>query len=363
VVSVRHRPPYRVTRVALLTEIPAPYRIPLFNALAQRVDLTVLYLRERNPERPYGLHADELRFRSRVLPGLDLTVAGRWVVLNAGVSWALRGLGALVLGGWNQPAFWEAMAWGRLRRVPMVAWVESTGRDRRTGRLEPTKRRLVRNVSRFVVPGTASREYLHTLGVPDERIDDAPNAVDAHLFTSGTRTRGEGPCRLLAVGRLAPEKGLDTLLAAADGLPVEIVLAGTGPAEPELRRLAGPNVRFLGHVDRDGLPALYADADVLVMPSRSDPWGMVLNEAALAGLPLVSTSAAGAAHELIEDGVNGFRVPPDDPEALRAALARLVEDEPFRRAAGERSRMIAARFTPERWADAVARAVEAVRDD
>lgn len=81
---------------------------------------------------------------------------------------------------------------------------------------------------------------------------------------------------------------------------------------------------------------------------------MVLNEAALAGLPLVSTTAAGAAHELVEDGVNGFVVPPDDVTALRGALRRLVEDAAFRRAAGDRSRALGARFTPERWADAVA---------
>jgi glycosyltransferase involved in cell wall biosynthesis len=234
-------------------------------------------------------------------------------------------------------------------------------RERRSGRLEPLKRRLLTGVSRFVVPGRASREYLHDLGIVDERIDDAPNAVDASVFTSGTRTRNGGPCRLLAVGRLAREKGIDVLLRAAEGLPVEILLAGTGPEEPELRRLAGPNTTFLGHVDRDALPALYADADVLVMPSRSEPWGMVLNEAALAGLPLVSTTAAGAAHELIEDGLNGFRVAPDNLEALRDALLRLVEDATFRRAAGRHSRRVAARFTPERWADEVVRAVEAAR--
>src|SRR5581483_8111715 len=117
---------------------------------------------------------------------------------------------------------------------------------------------------------------------------------------------------------------------------------------------APPNVRFLGYVDRDELPRLYADADVLAMPSRSDPRGMALNEGALAGLPLVSTDAAGAAHELIEDGVNGFRVPPADAGALRDALRKLAEDAEFRSRAGTRSAELGARLTPSRWADAVA---------
>jgi glycosyltransferase involved in cell wall biosynthesis len=349
-----------VTRVTLLTEIPAPYRIPLFNALAERVELDVVFLRDRNPDRPYGSHDDEMRFARSVLRGVDVTVHGRWLVLNRGVSRRLRGADAVVLGGWNQPAFWEALAWCRVRRVPVALWVESTGRDSRTGRAEPVKRALLRGVDAFVVPGTAARAYVESLGVPVERIRTAPNAVDAAIFGFGSRARSDDRVRLLAVGRLAYEKGIDTLLEAADGLPVDIVLAGVGPEEGRLRALAGANVTFAGQVERDTLPSLYADADVAVMPSRSDPWGMILNEAALAGLPLVSTTAAGAAFDLIEDGVNGFRVPADDPGALRAAIVRLVEDADFRRAAGERSREIGARFTPEAWADAVCETVSAI---
>ena len=347
-----------MTRLALLTEIPAPYRIPLFNALASRLELHVVFLRERNPLRPYDLHADELHFERSVLPGFDLTLGGRWLVVNAGATRPLRDADAVLLGGWNQPAFWRALLWCRLHRVPVVIWVESTARDRRSGKLERAKRSLLAGVSGFVVPGQASRDYLLALGVAVEKITVAPNAVDPGIFAAGVRSRGDGPVRLLAVGRLAREKGIDTLLAAARGLPVELVLAGTGPEEARLRALAGPNTTFLGQVERDALPRLYADADVAVVPSRSEPWGMVLNEAALAGLPLVSTTATGAAFELVEDGVNGFRVPPDDVPALREALRQLVEDASFRHAAGMRSREIASRFTPETWADAVCQAVE-----
>ena len=348
-----------MTRLALLTEIPAPYRIPLFNALAGRLDLRVLFLRERHPDRPYDLHREELHFDWQVLPGFAATVRAHWLVVNRGVG----GIGtpdAVMLGGWNQPAFWEALARCRARGIPAILWTESTHMDWRSGRLDAPKRLLLRAPRAFVVPGSAARDYLRALGVGDDRIFVAPNAVDARVFGTATRTRTDGPVRVLAVGRLAPEKGIDTLLRATRDLPVEVVLAGTGPEEQRLRAFAGDNVTFLGHVGRDGLAAVYADADVLAMPSRSDPWGMVLNEASLAGLPLVSTTAAGASWELIEDGVNGFRVPPDDVGALRDAIARLAGDEDFRRAAGERSREIAARFTPDAWAEAVVRAVSAV---
>ena len=346
-------------RVVLLTEIPAPYRISLFNALAERVELTVLFLRERHPERPYRLHEEELRFEWHLLSGRHVLTRRWWLVLNRGVVGALRRArpDAALLGGWNQPAFWVALAWVRARRVPAILWVESTGRDRRSGRLEPAKRMLLRAATAFVVPGAASREYLLGLGVAEERIAVAPNAVDPAIFRApAERDARERPV-VLAVGRLSAEKGLDVLLRAADGLDVDVVLAGTGPEEQRLRALAGPHVRFLGHVDRDELPHLYASADMLAMPSRSEPWGMVLNEGALAGLPLVATDAAGAAHDLIEDGANGFRVPAGNAAALRDALRRLAEDPELRARMGVRSAEIGRRFTPAAWADAVAEVV------
>jgi glycosyltransferase involved in cell wall biosynthesis len=344
-----------VTRVALLTEIPAPYRIPLFNALADRTELTVLFLRERHPERPYRLHEDELRFAWRVLPGRHVMTRRWWLVVNRGVIGALRALrpDVLLLGGWNQPAFWIAIAWARLRRVPVILWIESTGRDTRSGRFERVKRALLRAADAFVVPGAAAAAYLESLGVARTRVTIAPNAVDPQIFrAASSREPHERPV-ILSVARLSPEKGVDVLLRAARGIDADVVIAGTGPEEGRLRRLGGNGVRFLGNVDRDALPSVYASADVLVVPSRSETWGMALNEAAHVGLPLVATDAVGAAHDLIEDGSNGFRVGTDDVDALRAVLERLAGDADLRARFGARSRELSERFTPEVWAAAI----------
>ena len=348
-------------RVVLLTEIPAPYRIPLFNALAELVDLHVVFLRERHPDRPYGLHTEEWAFDAEVLPGRDVTLGGRWVVLNRHILQAVRGADIVLLGGWNQPAFWLALAWARVNRTPAVAWVESTLGDRRPARTQRAKRLLARACSGFVVPGTAARAYVDALA-PGARVATAPNAVDAGVFASRVADRealraelGLDGCCFLYVGRLAAEKGVDVLLQAFAGVDGELVLAGTGPDEPRLRRMAPPRTRFLGYLGRDELPAWYAAADVLVLPSLSEPWGMPLNEAAAAGLPIVATDAVGAAAELVEPGRNGFVVPAGDAAALGGALQRFAEDPALRVAAGARSRELAALVTPERWAGVVAR--------
>lgn len=347
-------------RIVLLTEIPSPYRIPLFNALAERVEFRALFLARADPRRPFfELYPDEWRFDHRFLPGRGLRVGGRFVVLNRGVVRALRAFApdAVSVGGWNEPAFWQAFLWCSTRRVPLLVWVESTARDVRPQRasLELAKRLMVRGAAGFFVPGQAAAAYVRSLGVADERIEIAPNAVDEAIFARAAHAReGRETCTFLYVGRFDPEKGLDMLLRAFERVPGELVLAGSGGEEERLRGLASNRVRFLGPLAREELVDWYARADVFVLPSRSEPWGMVLNEAAAAGLPLVATEAVGAAHDLIEDGVNGFRTPSGDEAALAEAMRRLAEDESLRTAAGARSRELARRFTPEAWAKGVA---------
>ncbi|MGH3105186.1 MAG: glycosyltransferase family 4 protein, partial [Gaiellaceae bacterium] len=296
----------------------------------------------------------------RVLPGRQLLRGGRWTVLNRGVLRELRRFrpDAVGVGGWNQPAFWQALLYARARRIPLLVWVESTARDARSEALplELAKRALVRGASGFFVPGRASAEYLRELGVPDERIAVAPNAVDHRIFgerVAGLRGPHEG-CTFLYVGRLDAEKGLDVLLEAFARVPGELVIVGGGTLEAALRRAAPERVRFTGALDRDAVAEHYARADVFVLPSRSEQWGMVLNEAAAAALPIVATTSAGAARELVEDGVNGFVVEPDDVDELARALRRMAEDEELRRRAGARSRALVEGLTPEAWATAVA---------
>lgn len=351
-------------KLALLTEIPAPYRIPLFNALAARVRLRVFFLARSDPRRPfYEPHREEWRFDHRFLPGRGFRRAGRWIVLNRSVLRELRDFrpDVVAVGGWNQPAFWTAFLYCRSRRVPLLVWVESTIRDPRRGvlPLELMKRVLIHGAAGFFVPGRAAAEYVGRFGVGPERIAVAPNAVEDSLYARAAVDRsGRGSCTFLYAGRLDPEKCVDVLLRAFEQVPGELVLAGSGTEEDRLRALASDRVRFLGPLGRDELVDWYGRADVFVLPSRSEPWGMVLNEAAAAALPLIATENVGAARELIEHGTSGFRVPPGDARALADALRRLAEDEEFRRAAGARSRELSLRLTPEAWAEGVAKLAE-----
>src|SRR5262249_45538486 len=143
----------------------------------------------------------------------------------------------VVLGGWNQPAFWTGLRWARRHGRPIVLWVESTLHDERSGSvvLERLKRRAVTAASAVLLPGRAAREYVESLGVPRDRIVIAPNAVDLGIFSVAPDRSGHAECTFLYVGRMAQEKGIDVLLRAFDDVPGELVLAGSGPHEAELR--------------------------------------------------------------------------------------------------------------------------------
>jgi glycosyltransferase involved in cell wall biosynthesis len=325
----------------------------------------VLFLSDRDPRRAfYELHRAEWRFDHRVLRGPQLRRGGRWVVFNRGV---LRELcrfrpDAVAVGGWNQPAFWLALLYCRLRRVPLLVWIESTARDARSesGLLARARGAMLRGAEGAFVPGSAAAAYARTLGV--ERIELAPNAVDTQVFGPADVDRSaRDECTFLYVGRLDREKGLDTLLEAFRDIPGRLVLVGEGSELERLRASADARVRFAGPKSRDELVGEYAAADVFVLPSQSEPWGMVLNEAAIAGLPLVSTEETGAAHDLIEDGANGYRVPAGDVVALRSALQLLAGDAALRARAGAHSKELVAEMTPGAWANGVAALAYAAR--
>ncbi len=149
----------------------------------------------------------------------------------------------------------------------------------------------------------------------------------------------DGSVLILSVGRLSEEKRVHVLLEAFERLGSEapearLVVVGDGPARARLESVAPRGVQFMGELRDEALAQVYASADVFCFPSTTDTFGQVLLEAAASGLPAVA-AAAGGAVELVEDGVTGLLVAPDDAESLAAGLAELVRDEPRRLALGQ----------------------------
>ena len=194
----------KCVRVALLTEIIAPYRIPVFNALARHegIQLHVIFLAETDPtQRRWLVYKDEIEFSYEVLPAWRRRWGRRHVLLNRGVWAALERFrpNSILCGGYNYPAFWQALAWAKFHSTHFAAWIESTSRDQRSPGVLAAfiKRQFVRNCNAFAVPGKSAFEYVRSMGVPAERIHTAPNAVDNRRFANLARPvrEREAQCR------------------------------------------------------------------------------------------------------------------------------------------------------------------------
>ncbi|HEX5582104.1 glycosyltransferase [Gaiella sp.] len=353
-------------RVVFVLPEPTPYRTPMLDRAADRseLELTAIYAGASVQRRAW---ATDTHHRAVVLDGWR--VPGAYRVLRHDYPIGFDVFGALadaapevvVVSGWSTFASQAAVAWCRRNHVPYVLLVESNERDARAGWRRTVKGavvpRTVRNAAEVLVVGTLARESMLARGVDPDRISLFADTIDPERFGSEVdrlrprrdELRAEAGLEaddvaVLCVARLSPEKGHDTLIAAAALLAdprVVVLLAGGGPDRARLQRLAaelGVRLVVLPELPWERIVERYAVADVFALLSRHEPWGVAVNEAAACGLPLVLSDRVGAAFDLLEDGRNGMLVPADDAHAAADALEVLVADPALRAAFGDASR-------------------------
>lgn len=371
-------------KVIILTEIISPYRISPFNCLNQEIniDLEVFFFAETESRRSWHVPKDKIQFPYRVVWGLQAGKAyqNAPVFCNPNVIYQLwqQQPDVVIFGGWHHFTYWLALVYAQMTGTRLLIWSESTPKDERDSNQlkDKLKRWIVDKASGYIVPGKAQKDYLIHLGAKEERIWTAPNAVDSDFFVSETKRYrqhqetwkqklGLSGIIILYVGRLIDEKGIPELLEAFAQLradkSVTLVIVGDGPQAEQYQLYCQHkklnNIFFTGFQPQSTLVQYYAIADIFVFPTRSDPWGLVLNEAMAAGLPIVCSAAAGAIDDLLEDGGNGFIVPVGNVEKLSSALQRLVEDEGLRTQMGMRSQQIILNYTPQKMAQGFKEAI------
>ncbi|MGC4048697.1 MAG: glycosyltransferase [Paludibaculum sp.] len=370
-------------RIAVLWSNFGPYHMARLSALNEVCDVVAIQIHGREDSRgwerinpPPGLEVrtliEGLEQRGRL--GLAPAV---WNALNEAKP------AAVLVPGYAEGMALTAAAWAKLHGRPALLMNESTLDDRpRRLWVERCKRQLVRALyDGAVVGGVRSAAYTESLGMHRARIGYGHNVVDNNFFAEGcARIRSAAPAHefeglrpyFLYVGRLAAEKNLTRLLQAFavyrhGGGGSDLVLAGGGPAEAELRRTAleeriSDAVHFMGARPSAALLHCYAWAECLVLPSLSEPWGLVVNEAMAAGLPALVSNRCGCVDDLIEIGGNGWTFEPEDVGALTDALWLIDRlDAPARKAMGARSQQIIAGYTPQKFAQEVSRLLCAPR--
>lgn len=372
----------------IITEIISPYRIPLFNTLAQdrHIDLHVIFLAETDSSlRQWNVYKDEIEFSYDVLPSWRRNVAGYNLLVNRRVARTLSKIfpDVILCGGYNYLASWQALLWAKLHRIPFLLWSESHLQELRADRtiVEFLKQEFLNRCEGFVVPGQSALQYLKIHNVAEDKIFIARNAVDNELFSNAatkaradrkaTETELSLPARyFLFVGRLVQEKGVFELLAAYGKLEpkvrrdIGLVFVGDGPVRDRLQQQAAAvspgTIKFAGFAQREELAKYYALAEVLVLPTYTDAWGLVVNEAMACGLPVILSRNAGCAADLVRENGNGFLIPSRDVSSLTSAMIKFANPSDLRPGMSSRSLKHIERYSAEEWCKGINQAVLAV---
>lgn len=286
---------------------------------------------------------------------------------------------AVAITSYSTPDARAALAWCRRRRRVAVMMFDSRREDApRSVLREWPKRQLVRLFDAALVGGRPHVGYAVELGVPRSHVFTPVDVVDNAYFAAeadAARSAGGSPPGLsveapyfLFVGRLAEVKNLPTLLEAYAlyrrhaTSPWPLVLVGDGAERDALAAAAGPGVVFAGARALGELPQFYGRAGAFVLPSWKDTWGLVVNEAMAAGLPVLVSTGAGCAPDLVEPGGNGWTFAPGDADGLAQILATVADQPAAARAAlGARSREMVGNFGLDDFARGLWDAVQAGR--
>ena len=389
----------KTVRVLLLHNFLSPYRVPLFEALARRFDLDVWILGDIRSVRDWPADAPGAGFRVRMLPHVAIPLGSRYnvILLNYSLPRELARLkpDVIICCGWDTPASFYASFYAKWTNTPFILWSGSTAAEATLLRraTNPLVQGLVKRASAWLAYGSRAKEYLVSLGAVAGKTYLAYNTVDLPAFAAASAAADKKSLRdrlgittkyvALYCGNLLDLKGVGDLIEAF-GLvcgrartntdehgretdervaDITLVLVGSGKHEARYRARARElgiieRVVFAGFVARAEMPSFYAIGDVLVVPSRSEVWGLVINEALACGVPVIATDACGAAPDLIHEGENWSLVPARNPEALAGAITAFFEHPERHEAMRAAARASIAPFTIERAADAF---VDAVR--
>ena len=343
-------------KLALLTNMIAPYRLPLFSVLADQFDLLVSHGgKEANRESWKGLEEDLSNARVVQALGWQIRYAkkvdGRFfdekfIHITPGFLWhLLRFQPDAIISGEMGFRSMLALAYGTVFRKPVWIWWEGTlHSERNIDRVRKVLRKTFAVwADRWITCGQTSTEYLLSLGVKRDQILQSQNGIDEERFKADVEPAWVIQPRpiVLYTGQFIERKGVGTLLEAAarlqqDGCGFSLLLVGNGRAKEALERRAEAlglkNVHFRPVQPPDKMPSVYRSADLLVFPTLEDVWGLVANEAILSGIPVLCSKYAGCAPELFEPE-NIFS--PEDldefPQKLGAAISgRLSKADPGR---------------------------------
>ena len=330
--------------VLFTTNVPSPYRVDFFNELGKLCDLTVLFEKTTSSERDksWGNYKFET-FKGVFLKGISISTDKAWCC-GFKKYFKDKSYDAIVCCNYSSPMGMSMIHY--MRRHKMRYFIEGDGGFAKSGKgfKENIKRHFLKDAYGYFSTAKVHDEYYLTYGAQPEKLYRYPfTSLFEHDIIQSLPTEdeklvlreelglNEGKI-ILSVGQFIHRKGFDIAIKSIATLTKNIGLYIVGGTSTEeyitlKENMHVDNVHFIGFMDKAKLKKYYRAADLFILPTREDIWGLVINEAMANGLPVVSTNRCVAALELIEEGKNGYIVPVDDEKALAEAINKVLEDE------------------------------------
>lgn len=338
-------------KLCILTNILAPYRLPLFEEIRKRVeqlDVVLMAGKEKNRQWQIGKY----QFKTHQLPGIHFKLPGQpfSIHVNYAVSGILKQINpdVLISGGFAPANIATFRCCRKLGKKHLV-WGELHDQDRNTSQWRRfIRRKLISGSDGAIASSGKAKEILNFYGLPEEKIltsvmpidvDSYAAKADAFRLSSGyteLRDRYAGPI-LLSIGRLTDSKGYWELFKIyqkilLENSAVNLLILGDGPNRSNYEDYCHSNrlnnVRFLGFQQPEKLIQYLAVADLFIFHSLRDPFGAVVSEAMAAGTAVVSSIHGGVTADLVIDGENGFTIDPCNIEETASVIIGALNQSP-----------------------------------
>ena len=352
-------------KVLWLINIPSPYRVDFFETLGSAVDLTVVFEKSMSDERDKSWEQSSFsNFRGIVLGGLKVKTDSAFSFEILKYLKDAHRYDAVVVSNPMSMNGMLSILYLKSRGIPFS--IETDGGFPKNGKgfRERLKHGMISSASVWLSTAQIHDAYYLAYGAKAEKIYRYPFTSvwekDVLAAVLSDRQKQEWKRKLgiseekvvLAVGQFIHRKGFDTLLRAAVGLDDRTAVVLLGGEETDVYRGIRleadlKHIYYPGFISRDRIKAYYLAADVLVLPTREDIWGLVINEALAFGLPVITTDMCIAGTELVKDGVNGYLIHAEDEKSLADRLDAILSDSDLCRRMGENSLEIAKKYTIE----------------
>ena len=327
-------------KVLYLANIPSPYRVDFFGELSKSCELTVLFEREKASDRKEGWQSQgSTGYQTHYLKGIKVKTE---TAFAPGVLRFLKKnqYDIIVIGGYATPTAMLAILWLKIRKMPFVLNADGGFIKQSSGFKDKIKRFFIGEADAWICLGEHTKRYFVHYGANAARcfvypfssllkadILEAPPTAAQKQSVKKTLKISESKA-VLAVGQFIPRKGFDILLKAWQDMPQDsgLFIIGDNPSEAYLtfvEELKLQNVHFVGFLSKAALKEYYIACDLFVLPTREDIWGLVVNEAMAAGLPVLTTTACLAGLELINES-NGRLTAPEDIKATHDAMVEML---------------------------------------